>query len=71
MNIKQLYNDFLVSGELFVFLPNAKGQWEKDAKEFKRIYNRIISALTNLNNESNEEDDEDDMSTFGNTNLFI
>ena len=35
--MESLYRTLLDNGELFVFMPEAKGEWEKDKKEFTRI----------------------------------
>lgn len=62
MQIREVYNNFLESGELFELLPNATGVWEKDKRAFQELKPRAqdVKQRLDLDILLDEEEDEDD-----------
>lgn len=60
MNIKEIYNSFLDSGELVEFLPSATGVWEEDAAAFKKLYHDVYEPIINEVPDLVDEDEVDD-----------
>lgn len=39
--MEEMYKEFLDRGDLFEIMPEAKGVWAKDKKEFTQIYDEL------------------------------
>lgn len=60
MQIREVYNNFLESGELFELIPNATGVWEKDKRIFQELKPTAQDVRQKLHLENLLEDEEDD-----------
>lgn len=45
MNVKQMYESFLESKELFDLMPDASGEWEKDKNAFMKAYEELVTIV--------------------------
>lgn len=59
MQLREIYNKFLASGELFELIPNATGSWEKDKRIFQDLMPKAEDVTQKITLESILDEDDD------------
>lgn len=56
MKLKEAYNEFFSSGELFEIMPTATGEWDVDKNEFELVNKELSDAMSIPLFDEDEED---------------